>query len=149
MTILGTRWAKVGDWYGWYCLTAPILIALIGLLIALLSGATGATVALAWLAPILLYIAIALAVIAVVLLVGGALMVGWLFVSDMFANFIGNWLKLGPRTAWALLKADIKNCSGWFASGAQSGVAVLKPYVAPVAAKLGSWWTSFRKTIGF
>jgi hypothetical protein len=92
MSILGSNgWSLFGQWYGRVCIVWPIILALIGLLIALVGAAlsyTGVGLALAW---VLFWIDIVIMIVMIALAGGGILFASGLFFTDMLDNFISNW----------------------------------------------------------
>jgi hypothetical protein len=130
MSKLGPRgWSIVGEAFGLWCVLLPIVIAVIGLLIVLVSAALSWTPLGPVVNPWLIWIDIGLAIIAVVLMLGGTLLIGSVFVSDLFWNFISNWRSSGGKSALNTLKGEVVSCGKSFLVGLKKAVTPLVSFI--------------------
>src|ERR1700687_1444375 len=138
MSILRSAWSPIGEWFIKVCILPTFVIALIGLLISLVGLLLFLTGVGAPVTALIETIVFVIEMITLVLLGAGIFIVGYVFVSDMWANFLGNLWTGGPSGAWTGLKADVTLAGNAFVAGA-------KKALVPVQ----SWWKAFRKATGF
>jgi hypothetical protein len=130
MSKLGPRgWSTIGEWWGLWCVVLPIVIVLIGLLIMLVAAALSWTPLGPIVNPWLLFVEKVLAIIALVLMFGGTLLIGSVFVSDLFWNFVSNWRSSGRKSAWNTLKGEVVSCGKSFVSGFKKAIVPLVDFI--------------------